>query len=229
MKHIDFYFDVISPYAYLAFERLPQALEGISHSVSYKPVLFAGLLKHHGQLGPAEIAPKKLWTFKQVSWLARNAGIDLTAPATHPFNPLALLRLMLALGRGDGTCNRWVAETAFRHVWAAPRSGSLLEASDGGRIAALATQMLAAGERARDAQAVAQLLADESAKRQLRLNTEAAIALGLFGVPSMVVDGQVFWGVDALPMLRAFLLKDPWFDTPDWSSSPPQAGVSRPR
>ena len=96
MKHITFYLDFISPYAYLAFEKLPQALEGLSYSVDYKPVLLAGLLKHHGQLGPAEIAGKREWTFRQVQWLAKAHGIALTIPQAHPFNPLALLRLALA-------------------------------------------------------------------------------------------------------------------------------------
>ena len=47
MKALTFYFDVVSPYAYLAFERLPQALEGLSHTVDYRPVLFAGFLAMH--------------------------------------------------------------------------------------------------------------------------------------------------------------------------------------
>ena len=74
MKHITFYLDFISPYAYLAFEQLPEALLGLSYSVTYKPLLFAGLLKHHGQLGPAEIAPKRDWTYRQVLWLAQRHG-----------------------------------------------------------------------------------------------------------------------------------------------------------
>ena len=92
MKHIDCYLDFISPYAYLAFERLPRALEGLSYQVSYRPILFAGLLQHHGQLGPAEIAPKRDWTYRQVLWLAREHGIAMDLPAAHPFNPLALPR-----------------------------------------------------------------------------------------------------------------------------------------
>ena len=83
MKHITFYLDVISPYAYLAFEKLPEALAGHSYSVSYKPILFAALLKHHGQLGPAEIPGKREWTYRQVAWLARQNGIDLQMPAQH--------------------------------------------------------------------------------------------------------------------------------------------------
>ena len=87
MKHITFYFDFISPYAWLAFQALPQALQGISHSVTYKPVLFGAMLKHHGQLGPAEIPSKRDWTYRQVQWLAHTQGIALQMPATHPFNP----------------------------------------------------------------------------------------------------------------------------------------------
>ena len=98
MKHITFYLDFISPYAYLAFEKLPEALMGRSYSVTYKPILFAGLLKHHGQLGPAEIAPKRDWTYRQVLWQAHRHGVDLQMPASHPFNPLPLLRLAVACG-----------------------------------------------------------------------------------------------------------------------------------
>ena len=69
MKRISFHFDVISPYAWLAFERLPQALEGLSVVVDYQPLLLAGLLGHWGQKGPAEIEPKRAWTYRQVAWL----------------------------------------------------------------------------------------------------------------------------------------------------------------
>ena len=135
MKQITCYFDVISPYAYLAFEHLPEALRGISHSVVYKPVLFAGLLKHHGQLGPAEIAPKRDWTYRQVRWQAHTLGIPLDLPASHPFNPLGLLRLALACD-AQGEPNRYVCETVLRHIW---RGGA--EAADPQRLAALTAQL----------------------------------------------------------------------------------------
>jgi len=93
---IDFWYDPISPYAYLAFECLPRALMGLSVRVRYRPVLFAGLLKAHGQLGPAEIPGKRAWTYRQVLWLARQHGVPLDLPASHPFNPVPLLRLGLA-------------------------------------------------------------------------------------------------------------------------------------
>ena len=83
LKHLTFWFDPISPFAYLAFERLPQALEGLSIEVSYRPVLFAALLNHWGQKGPAEIEPKRAWTFRHVHWLAHHHGIEIATPAQH--------------------------------------------------------------------------------------------------------------------------------------------------
>lgn len=191
MKQINFYLDFISPHAYLAFEELPQALMGLSYSVTYKPLLFAALLKHHGQLGPAEIPAKRDWTYRHVQWLAQTKGLTLDLPAVHPFNPLGVLRLALATD-ANGQPNRYVCETLFKHVWV---GGA--DAADAARLAAI-TQQLAPR---RDP-------ADEAVKAQLRAHAEEAIAEGVFGVPSFVVDGKVFWGLDALPMLRAYMEGD---------------------
>ncbi|TXT40887.1 MAG: DSBA oxidoreductase [Comamonadaceae bacterium] len=195
MKHITFYLDFISPYAYLAFEKLPEVLMGHNIHVSYKPLLFAGLLKHHGQLGPAEIPGKREWTYRQVLWLAYRHGVDMQMPAQHPFNPLGLLRLALACGH-DGLINRYVAETIFRHVW---QGGA--DAADAQRLHAL-TEQLAPQQDPRS----------EAVKAQLKANTDQAIAQGVFGVPTLEVDGKLFWGFDALPMLKAYLEGDVWFE-----------------
>jgi 2-hydroxychromene-2-carboxylate isomerase len=202
MKHITFHFDFISPYAYLAFEKLPQALQGLSYEVAYRPVLFAGMLKHHGQLGPAEIAGKREWTYRQVLWTAQAHGIPMQMPAGHPFNPLALLRLALACGR-DGRVNRYVAETLFRHVW---RGGA--DAADAQRLAEV--QALLQPQRDPGSDAV---------KAELKANTDAAIARGLFGVPTCEVDGRLFWGFDSLAMLRAYLDGDAWFASGAWEQA----------
>lgn len=213
MKHITFYLDFISPYAYLAFEGLPQALIGHSYSVTYRPVLFAALLKHHGQLGPAEIAAKRDWTYRQVQWLAHSHGIALQLPAAHPFNPLALLRLALACD-AEGLPNRYVCETVFRHVW---RGGA--DATDVARLQALTQQL--APQRAADSDAV---------KAQLKSHTDEALARGVFGVPTLAVDDKLFWGFDALPMLRDYLRGDAWFAGPQWDAAASlPAAVQRPK
>lgn len=202
MHQIDFYLDFVSPYAYLAFEQLPQALLGCSYQVRYRPLLFAGLLKHHGQRGPAEIGPKRDWTYRQVSWLARSLEIDLQLPRAHPFNPLALLRLAVACGDDDGLPNRYVTETVFHHVW---HGGG--DATDAQRLQEL-TQQLAPR---RDPNG-------DEVKSRLRTLTDDALTLGIFGVPSMRVDGKTFWGLDALPMLRGYLDGDAWLAGPDWDA-----------
>ena len=201
MKHITFYLDFISPYAYLAFEALPEALIGHSYSVTYKPVLFAALLKHHGQLGPAEIPGKREWTYRQVLWLAKEHGLELQLPASHPFNPLALLRLALACD-AQGLPNRYVCETLFRHVW---RGGA--EAADPARLQ-LVTQQLAPSRAVNS----------EEVKAQLKAHTDEAIARGVFGVPTMAVDDKLFWGLDALPMLSDYLSGEAWFQGSAWDT-----------
>lgn len=212
MKRIVFWFDVISPFTYLAFEHLPQALEGCSYEVQYRPVLFAGLLGHWGQKGPAEIAPKRAWTFRHIAWLSHTLSIPIDTPATHPFNPLPLLRLSLACCDAGDTPNRHVVETLMRHVW---RGGA--DATDAARVRAL-TETLAPR---RDP-------ASDEVKNELRAHTNDAVARGVFGVPTFDLDGRLFWGIDALPMLRAALQGDAWFDGPQWDAAaiaPP--GVTR--
>ena len=212
MKHLDFWFDPISPFAYLAFERLPQALEGLSFDVSYRPILFAGLLKHWGQKGPAEIEPKRAWTFRHVHWLAHSQGIDLDTPAQHPFNPLAHLRLLLACAREGGTPNRRECEMVLRHIW---QGG--FDANEPARLAALALELVPRSDPA-----------GERVKQALKDSTAEALAKGIFGVPTIEVDGRLFWGVDALPMLAAYLRIEPWFDGPGWlEAGKPRQGVVR--
>ena len=207
MKRITCWVDFISPFAYLAFERLPQALQGCSYEVDYRPVLFAGMLQHHAHKGPAEIEPKRAWTFRHVHWLARQHGIALDTPLQHPFNPLPLLRLAWACGP-----NRRVVESIFRHVW---QGGA--NATDPTRLAALQAELAPHHDPA-----------DAEVKAHLKAQTDDAIARGVFGVPSFELDGRVFWGLDALDMLADALLGGSWFDGPDWDrEGAPRAGVKR--
>ena len=208
MQRVVFDFDIISPYAYLAFERLPQALEGCHYVVDHRPVLLGALLSHWGQKGPAEIEPKRAWTFRHVAWLAAQQGTELQVPAQHPFNPLALLRLCLACCDAGGLPNRYQVEAVMRHAWL---GGA--DANEPARLAALAQRLAPRRDPSGD-----------EVKAELRALTEAAVASGVFGVPSFELEGRMFWGMDALPMLRAALRGEAWFDGPDWEA----AGRARP-
>jgi 2-hydroxychromene-2-carboxylate isomerase len=228
MKTITFYYDPISPFVWLAFQRLPETLmgdgthPGVSHRVSYKPILFAALLKHHGQLGPAEIPAKRDWTYRQVQWLGHSMGIPLSLPAAHPFNPLPLLRLALACAAPDapGETNRFTTEQVLRHVW---EGGA--DAVAPARLAALETSLQ--NHMAQRGHAWVDPNGD-AIKQQLRANTEEALAAGAFGVPTFALDGKLFWGLDSLPMLQSCLQEDPWFKGPGWDGVAQVAvGVSR--
>ncbi len=180
---IDWCFDFLSPFAYL---------QAVTHAdllarpdVRLRPVLLAAILDHHGQRGPAEIPAKRLHTYRYVQWLACARDVPLRFPPAHPFNPLKLLRLAIALGSTPE-----VVRTIFEFLW-----------RDGHSPDEDWTVLLARLGVADDTP----LIADPEVKAALRANTEDAIASGVFGVPSFVVDGEVFWGEDATPMLRAFL------------------------
>ncbi len=186
---IDWYFDFISPYAYLQWQRLRR--EAPQLTLNPKPVLFAGLLGHWGNKGPVETPPKRSWTYAHCLWVARRHDIPMRLPAAHPFNPLPLLRLSIALG-----ANEDVVDRLFSYVW---RDGLL--PSDEGEWQDLLDEFLVEP---------ADINAD-AIKQALHRNCEQAIEAGVFGVPTAVIDGQLFWGVDATDMLLARLDGDPFF------------------
>lgn len=204
VQQLRFYWDPISPYAALAFHRLPEVLAGHSVVVDYVPILFAALLKANGQKGPAEIPGKREWTYRQVLWLGHQQGMPLGLPAEHPFNPLSLLRLAWACTDDGHTPSRWVTEQVLAHVWL----GEGADANDPNRLAELAAR-LAPQRRG----------SDDEAKLRLRAATDAARQAGVFGVPTVEWQGKLFWGQDALPMLRAAMDGDPWFTSGAWEAA----------
>jgi 2-hydroxychromene-2-carboxylate isomerase len=193
MKHIDWYFDVISPFAYLQSTQLHRLTPYAN--ITFKPVVFAGLLQHFGNIGPAEIVPKRQWTFEHVAWTAHQLGVPMKAPAAHPFNPVALLRTIIA-----ASCTAAAVKTVFDYVWV--QQGDLIDISELHRALNLAPQDISQPE----------------VKAQLIASGQAAIAANVFGVPTAVVDGHTFWGVDATDMLLAYLQGDPWFSSPAYTA-----------
>ena len=189
---IRFYFDYISHNAYLAWVEIHEIGARCGQRVQPVPVLFAGLLNAHGQLGPAEIAPKGWWMSKNVLRKAARRGIPLSPPPSHPFNPLLALRVS-SLPMPEER-QRELIDGLFRAVWAG--GGGV---TDPEQVAAIAG---AAGIDGRSA--VAEAGAPE-AKQRLRSETDAAIAAGVFGVPTMIAGGELFWGYDDLEFLEAFL------------------------
>jgi 2-hydroxychromene-2-carboxylate isomerase len=189
VRTVPFYFDFISPYAYLAWKAAPGAIEARGAVLDPRPILFAALLDHHGNVGPAEIAAKRAYTFKDVVRRAARLGVPLAPPGSHPFRPLLALRL--ATASVDGVARGAVIDALFAAAWG------------GGRCAMDDPAAVRAALESADlpADALLEAAAGPSVKQALRAQTEAAIAAGVFDVPTFEVRGEIFWGQDAIPFV----------------------------
>jgi 2-hydroxychromene-2-carboxylate isomerase len=187
-----FYFDYVSPYSYVAWHQLPAIAARHAQAIEPVPVLFGAVLDAHGTKGPAEVPAKRRYLFKDVYRKARRAGVPLTLPPTHPFNPLHALRAS-SLALPDDARRRLI-DALFAAVWA---TGEGIEAP--GAVARIA------GSIGLDGEAIERAGSEPDAKARLRAQTDAALAAGVFGVPTVAVDGELFWGIDALDLLDAYL------------------------
>jgi len=177
---LTWYFDFISPFSYLQWQRLKPLLrerEAAGTPVQLVPIVFAAVLDARGQKGPAEIPGKREFTYRHVLWLARQAGVTLRFPPAHPFNPLAALRLCIAAGSTPET-----VDAIFDWIWREGQAGDSAQALSS-VAAALGVPPEAIGS--------------DAVKSALRANTEAALLAGLFGVPTLSIGPQLFWGNDA--------------------------------
>lgn len=184
---IEFYFDPISPYTWLASRQF-ERLESAGAELDFRPVLFAGLLAAHGQKGPAEIPAKRAYTIRDVLRIAGGLGLSVVGPPTHPFNPLRALRMCIALD--DGADRRRFGLALLEACWARG-----LDLTDEAVLLALARDCELDGPG---------LLARAGAadvKQGLIEATEGAVALGIFGVPTFRFDGEIFWGEDRIDAL----------------------------
>ena len=189
---IRFHFDYISSNAYLAWLELPKLAAKHGRRIEPVPTLFAGLLGAHGQLGPAEIPAKAAWMFRNNLRKAALLGAPLNPPVHHPFNPLLALRAS-ALGASELENARAIS-ALFRAVW--------VEREHVSEPAAVARVLDRAGLRGAELVARAQ---QPEAKQRLRDDTDTAIARGVFGVPTMIVGDELFWGYDDFPFLARHL------------------------
>ncbi len=196
MRVAEFYFDYLSPYAYLASLRVEELCERFGIAIRIEPVLFAGLLKHWGQLGPAEIPPKAAHALRDCLRYAQLHDIPLRAPRYHPFRSLVPLRLTLA---APPDARAQVMRILFAHGWAHGR--------DLGDADALVDALEQAGLPGRRWHEAAQ---SDALKRTLRERTEVAISHGVFGIPTLRLDDQLFWGLDQLSAVELVLAgRDP--------------------
>jgi len=189
----DWYFDVISPFAYLQWKTRGR-LAGLAN-LRPVPVVLGALLTHWEQKGPAEIPPKRFHTYRACQWRAAKLGIPFRFPPAHPFNPIAALRLIVALDASEAA-----VDSVFNAAFGEGRDVSNPAVLDElGRALGLAD--------------VATAINQPSIKLRLRENTDTAIAHGVFGVPTTLAGQELFWGEDTTEMLAEYLANPTLFDT----------------
>ena len=206
MRELTWFFDFISPFAYLQFETMAQKLPQ-DVNVVYRPVLFAGFLNHWEHKGPAEIPGKRIFTYRYVKWLARKQNIPLNMPAAHPFNPLSLLRLAIASDGKEDAIRK-----IFYFVWRDRKSVDSEE-----DMFSLLKELNIEPEA----------LSTPQVKGQLRTNGEHAIELGVFGVPTFVYDQQIFWGYDSTEMLVDYITNPQMFAADKEIENLPMGNIKR--
>lgn len=191
-RTLELYFDFISPYAYLAWTQIHRLADAHGAVVAPRPILFAALLDANQTKGPAEIPAKRVWVFKDTFRRAAYAGVPFAPPPAHPFNPLLALRIASADQPEEE--RRLAIDTLFRAVW-----------GGGPGVSEEATVRELLTTAGLDGGALVEAARSPEVKARVRARTEEALSRGVFGVPTMVVDEELFWGFDAFDHLERFL------------------------
>jgi 2-hydroxychromene-2-carboxylate isomerase len=209
MVQVKCYVDPVSPYVWLATHDFAR-LEAAGAGLTLEPVLFAGLLNAHGNIGPAELPAKRRYLFRDVMREAARRGMRFSGPPGHPFNPLLALRMCTAVD--DAGERRRLFVTLVKACW-----------EDGADLSDAATLGRLADGAGFDGQALLAAAVTPEIKHSLVEATARAAADGIFGVPTFRLGDELFWGgdrVDALLWrlnggaideadLQAFLAREP--------------------
>jgi 2-hydroxychromene-2-carboxylate isomerase len=193
MTKAKWYFDFISPFAYLQFAQFPKLPPNLE--ITPVPAVFGAILQHWGQLGPAEIPTKRQFVYRFFQWNADQLGIPFTMPPMHPFNPIPALRLCTAAGAGIEH-----TQAVFNLIYG---KGIQPDSPEGIQLIGDAL----------DISNPEISMQDPVVKDTLRANTAQATSDGVFGVPSFVINGEIFWGGDSTEMMLDFLENPELFET----------------
>ena len=194
-RTVEYFFDVGSPTAYLAWTQLPKIAAETGATIAWRPMLLGGVFKATGNASPVTVPAKGRWLNDDIARWARRYGVPFAFNPHFPINTLTLMRGATGLQmRRPGDLPRYL-DVVERAMWEAPK--------DLGDAAVLAATLAAAGF---DADEFAALVADPEVKAKLIATTEEAVARGVFGAPTFFVGDAMFFGQDRLDFVREALL-----------------------
>lgn len=186
-KQVEFFFDFGSPYSYLAYKELPRVAQRTGATIVWRPILLGGVFKATGNHSPADVPAKGNWSRTDTQRWARRYGVPFMQNPHFPVNTLMLMRGATGFQRQDETAFQRYLDAIFSAMWEQGRN--LNDPAEIGAVLARAGF---------DPQAALALVDDAEVKQALKRATEEAVARGIFGAPSFIVDGELFWGNDRL-------------------------------
>ncbi len=198
---IEFFFDFISPYGYYASTRIDELAASHGREVRWRVFFMRGLVQE--KLGidtPIFLLPLKGEYFRQdVPRMARYFEVPYDPVSVLDFNPLPAERAFLWIDERDPAAARQFAKNVYRATFGEARNLSAPEAvaAEGARVGMDAAALLAA-------------LGTAALKEKLAAATEAAAARGVWGTPTFVVDGELWWGADRLALIDEWLTRGGW-------------------
>jgi 2-hydroxychromene-2-carboxylate isomerase len=195
-KSCDFYFDIGSPAAYLAWTQIPKLAQETGAQIHLIPFLLGAVFKATGNTSPVFIPAKGQWLIGDLQRWAKHYGIAaLKMPPSFPVNTLPFMRALVGTQMRD--------PARFQALGDALYVGMFEQGLDMNDMNVVATVLSKAGF---DPAAIMALTQDAEVKARLVSNTEAAIKAGAFGAPTFVVNGELFWGQDRMRFVTEALL-----------------------
>ena len=192
-RTVEFYFDFGSPTAYLAYRRLRQLAQAYGLTIEYRPMLLGGVFKATGNTSPVAIPAKGEYMLKHdLPRFARRYGVPLNFNPHFPINTLNLMRGAIAAMRLG--CFDAYADAVYDAIWVGEKNM--------GDPDVVADTLTAAGL---DADALLGLSQEPEVKSELVKATEEAVARGVFGAPTLFMDGEMYFGQDRLDFIEEAL------------------------
>jgi 2-hydroxychromene-2-carboxylate isomerase len=196
-RTVEFYFDVGSPAAHIAWHRLPKVFEGKAR-IAYRPVLLGGVFQATGNQSPAMVPAKGKYMFADLARYARRDGIPFQNNPFFPINTLMLMRGAVGLQMQDEARMVRYVDAMFRAIW--------VEGKNMNDPAVVGAVLQQAGF---DSAQLLALTADPAVKERLKTATQEAVERGVFGAPTFFVDGEMYWGQDRIDFIQQALEASP--------------------
>lgn len=193
-QSVEFFFDVGSPTAYLAWTQLPALCASAGATLVYRPMLLGGVFQATGNASPAVVAAKGRYMDADMPRFARRYGVPLAKNPFFPINTLTLMRMAAGIQLRQPARFDAYLRGVFHAMWVEPKN------LNDPAIAAAA--LVAAGFDPAESMALAN---DAEVKAALRATTDEAVARGVFGAPTMFVGTEMFFGQDRLDFVREAL------------------------